>query len=112
MHVKKMSLFSLPSVTMSISYERKLLKNVIKNYKCEECLVARPVEKEPETMSVEFGIALIQVVELDEKRQTVTTHMWEYLVSSAAPSELLGVVARLVKGFEGFLKVMVGYEGL
>ena len=65
-----------------MSFERKLLKNVIKNYKCEECLVARPVDREPETMSVEFGIALIQVVELDEKRQTVTTHMWEYHVST------------------------------
>ena len=67
-----------------MSFERKLLRNVIKNYKCDECRVARPVEREPETMSVEFGIALIQVVELDEKRQTVTTHMWEYHVSPSS----------------------------
>ena len=51
------------SAVFDISYEHRLLKRAFDIYGdgCEECKLARPIEMEPETMAVQFGIALIQV---------------------------------------------------
>lgn len=71
------------SPAFQLSNEHRLLRRTFEIYGdgCEECKLARPIDMEPETMKVEFGVALIQVIELDEKRQTMNTHIWEYHVS-------------------------------
>ena len=51
------------SAVFSMSHEHRLLKQTFEIYGdgCEECKLSRPIVMEPETMHVQFGIALIQV---------------------------------------------------
>lgn len=42
--------------------------------------IARPVENAMRTVKVEFGLALIQILDFDETNQVLTTNVWKRYV--------------------------------
>jgi len=65
-----------------LSNEKKLIKKLLENYAAVG-IVGRPVSHTSETVIVEFGLALIQILDLDEKNQILNTNVWSRYVSLA-----------------------------
>lgn len=79
---------------MTLSDEKKLIKDLLKKYS-DAGKVGRPVQNTSDTISVTYGLALIQLLDLDEKNQILTTNCWSRYVSyvinqSAVLSTLFG----------------------
>lgn len=64
-----------------MSEEKRLIKKVLGDYK-EVGKVGRPVFNTSETVRVSYGLALIQILDLDEKNQVLTTNVWSRYVST------------------------------
>ncbi|CAD5118370.1 DgyrCDS7081 [Dimorphilus gyrociliatus] len=60
---------------VTLSDEKKLIKDLLKKYS-EAGKVGRPVQNTSHTISVTYGLALIQLLDLDEKNQILTTNCW------------------------------------
>lgn len=43
--------------------------------------MGRPVERHQEILAVKFGLSLIQILDLDERNQVLTTNVWVTYVS-------------------------------
>lgn len=54
------------------SHERRLLNDLSLNYNKLE----RPVAEESEALVTKFGLALQQILDVDEKNQIITTNLW------------------------------------
>ncbi|CAL8069410.1 unnamed protein product [Orchesella dallaii] len=52
--------------------ERRLLDDLLAPYQ----LLERPVPVENETLQVSFGLTLMQIIDVDEKAQVLTTNVW------------------------------------
>ena len=63
-----------------MSDEKRLIKHLLENYE-KVGLVGRPVYNTSETVRVNYGLALIQILDLDEKNQVLTTNVWSRYVS-------------------------------
>ncbi|ESO11351.1 hypothetical protein HELRODRAFT_128626, partial [Helobdella robusta] len=55
--------------------EKLLIKQLLRNYDSLG-IVGRPVRNISDVMEVKFGIGLIQLLDLDEKNQILTTNVW------------------------------------
>ena len=67
-----------------MSDEKRLIKHLLENYE-KVGLVGRPVYNTSETVRVNYGLALIQILDLDEKNQVLTTNVWSRYVSIICP---------------------------
>ena len=66
-----------------MSDEKKLIKNLLSNYE-RIGLIGRPVKNTSEQIKVKYGLNLIQILDLDEKDQVLTTNVWCRYVSIAS----------------------------
>jgi len=64
-----------------MSDEKRLIKMLLNNYE-KVGVVGRPVLNQSETIHVNYGLALIQILDLDEKNQVLTTNVWSRYVST------------------------------
>ena len=65
---------------IGMSDEKRLIKHLLTNYETVG-IVGRPVYNTSETVRVSYGLALIQILDLDEKNQVLTTNVWSRYVS-------------------------------
>ena len=65
---------------MAMSDEKRLIKHLLTNYE-RVGIVGRPVYNTSQTIEVRYGLALIQILDLDEKNQVLTTNCWSRYVS-------------------------------
>ena len=65
---------------LAMSDEKRLIKYLLENYE-RVGIVGRPVYNTSETVHVSFGLALIQILDLDEPNQVLTINAWERYVS-------------------------------
>ncbi|XP_075714038.1 neuronal acetylcholine receptor subunit alpha-7 isoform X1 [Rhinoderma darwinii] len=59
-------------VSLQGEYQRKLYKELLKNYNPLE----RPVGNDSHPLTVYFGMNLMQIMDVDEKNQVLTTNIW------------------------------------
>ena len=71
------------SESVMMSDEKRLIKHLLENYE-RVGIVGRPVFNTSETVHVSYGLALIQILDLDEKNQVLTTNVWSRYVSRIA----------------------------
>ena len=71
-----------------MSDEKRLIKYLLNNYETVG-VVGRPVLNQSHTIHVNYGLALIQILDLDEKNQVLTTNVWSRYVSCAFASSFL-----------------------
>ncbi|XP_048761271.1 neuronal acetylcholine receptor subunit alpha-10-like isoform X2 [Ostrea edulis] len=60
---------------VQMSTEKVLIKNLLSEYK-ERGIMGRPVERHHQILTVKFGLSLIQILDLDERNQVLTTNVW------------------------------------
>ncbi|XP_061175302.1 neuronal acetylcholine receptor subunit alpha-10-like isoform X1 [Saccostrea echinata] len=60
---------------VQMSTEKLLIKKLLTEYK-ERGIMGRPVERHHEILTVKFGLSLIQILDLDERNQVLTTNVW------------------------------------
>jgi len=65
-----------------MSDEKRLIKRLLNRYQSVG-VVGRPVFNQSETIQVNYGLSLIQILEMDEKNQVLTTNVWSRYVSLA-----------------------------
>uniref|UniRef100_A0A8D2ZMV3 Neuronal acetylcholine receptor subunit alpha-7 n=2 Tax=Scophthalmus maximus TaxID=52904 RepID=A0A8D2ZMV3_SCOMX len=63
---------ALIHVSLQGPHQRNLLKNLLKDYNRME----RPVANDSHPLTVHFSLSLIQVMDVDEKNQVLTTNIW------------------------------------
>nr|XP_056722011.1 CHRNA7-FAM7A fusion protein [Euleptes europaea] len=56
-------------------FQRKLYKELLKNYNPLE----RPVGNDSQPLTVSFGLSLMQIMDVDEKNQVLTTNIWLHM---------------------------------
>ena len=64
----------------AMSDEKRLITHLLQNYE-KVGVVGRPVYNTSDTVRVEYGLGLIQILDLDEKNQVLTTNVWCRYVS-------------------------------
>lgn len=64
----------------SVSKEKALIKCLLERYK-NYTTVGRPVTNTSHMITVEFGLSLIQIMDVDEKNQVLETNVWFTYVS-------------------------------
>lgn len=67
--------------SVALSAEKRLIKDLVETYK-QAGVVGRPVHNSTEVITVQFGLALIQILDLDEKNQVLTISAWNRFVST------------------------------
>ncbi|KAK0051016.1 nicotinic acetylcholine receptor subunit type B [Biomphalaria pfeifferi] len=58
-----------------MSHEKRLIRDLIGNYS-ERGKMGRPVQEQNDTITIYYGMSLIQLVDLDERNQVLTTNVW------------------------------------
>jgi len=66
-----------------MSDEKRLIKHLLRNYQ-KVGVVGRPVFNQSDTIKVNYGLSLIQILEMDEKNQVLTTNVWSRYVSCSS----------------------------
>lgn len=66
------SLLSFCRESLAGADQRRLYHNLLKDHYSLE----RPVSNDSETLTVKFGITLLQIMDVDEKKQVMTTNVW------------------------------------
>jgi len=69
------------SLYESVSKEKALIKCLLEKYK-NYTTVGRPVTNTSDMITVEFGLSLIQIMDVDEKNQVLETNVWYTYVST------------------------------
>uniref|UniRef100_A0A8C3SBN1 Neurotransmitter-gated ion-channel ligand-binding domain-containing protein n=1 Tax=Chelydra serpentina TaxID=8475 RepID=A0A8C3SBN1_CHESE len=59
-------------VSLQGEFQRKLYKELLKNYNPLE----RPVANDSQPLTVYFTLSLMQIMDVDEKNQVLTTNIW------------------------------------
>ncbi|PNJ07773.1 CHRNA7 isoform 20, partial [Pongo abelii] len=59
-------------VSLQGEFQRKLYKELVKNYNPLE----RPVANDSQPLTVYFSLSLLQIMDVDEKNQVLTTNIW------------------------------------
>uniref|UniRef100_A0A3Q4AFR4 Uncharacterized protein n=1 Tax=Mola mola TaxID=94237 RepID=A0A3Q4AFR4_MOLML len=72
-----LSVFTLPvplssAVSLQGANQRRLYKDLMSGYNPLE----RPVVNDSQTLTVHFGLILMQIMDVDEKNQVLTTNIW------------------------------------
>ncbi|TNN42648.1 Neuronal acetylcholine receptor subunit alpha-7 [Liparis tanakae] len=60
------------AVSVQGPHQRSLLKNLLKDYNRME----RPVGNDSQPLTVIFSLSMVQIMDVDEKNQVLTTNMW------------------------------------
>ena len=68
-----------------LSDEKRLIKHLLDHYE-RVGVIGRPVDNTSQTVSVSYGMSLIQILDVDEKNQVLTINIWSRYVR--APSLL------------------------
>uniref|UniRef100_A0A3Q1BHY9 Neuronal acetylcholine receptor subunit alpha-7 n=1 Tax=Amphiprion ocellaris TaxID=80972 RepID=A0A3Q1BHY9_AMPOC len=71
-HSSALLLSALIHVSLQGPHQRNLLKNLLKDYNRME----RPVANDSHPLTVVFSLSLIQIMDVDEKNQVLTSNMW------------------------------------
>ncbi|XP_059142395.1 neuronal acetylcholine receptor subunit alpha-10-like isoform X2 [Physella acuta] len=58
-----------------MSHEKRLIRDLIGNYS-ERGKMGRPVAEQNDTITISYGMSLIQILDLDERNQILTTNVW------------------------------------
>jgi len=64
-----------------MSDEKRLIRHLLRHYE-HVGVVGRPVHNQSQTVFVKYGMALVQIIGLDEKNQILTTNVWSRYVSA------------------------------
>ncbi|KAJ7998353.1 hypothetical protein DPEC_G00221820 [Dallia pectoralis] len=75
-------LSSLVHVSLQGQHQRRLYKDLMRNYNPLE----RPVFNDSHSLTVHFSFSLMQIMDVDEKNQVLTTNMWLQLGSCTISS--------------------------
>ncbi|CAH1788434.1 unnamed protein product [Owenia fusiformis] len=67
-----MSMLYLIQVVCADDYEMRLIQDLLHNYDDR----VRPSRNSSESLNVTFGVALAQIIDMDEKNQIITTNCW------------------------------------
>ena len=83
------------SAEAGVNEEKRLIKHLIDNYK-DVGTIGRPVHNTEDMIKVNFGLAIIQIINVDEKSQTIKTkawirHLWQDVLLKWDPREFGGV---------------------
>jgi len=62
-----------------LSDEKRLIKRLLANYK-RVGVIGRPVDNTSQTVSVSYGMSLIQILDVDERNQVLTINIWSRYV--------------------------------
>jgi len=62
-----------------MSDEKRLIRRLLQYYEYVG-VVGRPVHNQSQTVFVKYGLALVQIIGLDEKNQILTTNVWSRFV--------------------------------
>ena len=65
---------------IAMSDEKRLIKKLLDDYE-KVGVIGRPVYDTSQTINVSYGLSLIQILDLDEKNQVLTTNVWSRYVS-------------------------------
>lgn len=67
---------AVAACTVEVSHQgpnqRRLYNNLMKDYNP----LVRPVHNDSQTLTVQFGLSLMQIMDVDEKNQVLTTNIW------------------------------------
>ena len=63
------------------SMEKKLIRTLLQEYS-DRGKMGRPIAEQNETLMVKFGLTLIQILDLDERNQVLSTNVWASYVSA------------------------------
>jgi hypothetical protein len=63
-----------------MSDEKRLIKDLLDHYE-RVGLIGRPVYNTSEVIQVNYGLALVQILDLEERDQVLTTNVWCRYVS-------------------------------
>lgn len=69
----------LPDDGRPLSHEKRLIKDLLRDYR-RRGVYGRPVYNYSESVKIEFGVQLIQIMDLDEKKQILTLNVWDHYV--------------------------------
>lgn len=72
--------FSVSVYEVGASHEKRLIRDLLTRYKSAG-RVGRPVNDSNEGIDVEYGLSMIQILDLDERNQVLTTNVWGNYVS-------------------------------
>ncbi|KAK9393838.1 neuronal acetylcholine receptor subunit alpha-7 [Crotalus adamanteus] len=67
----------LVRVSLQGEYQRKLYRELLKNYNPLE----RPVANDSQPLTVSFSLSLRQIMDVDEKNQVLTTNVWLHMAA-------------------------------
>ncbi|KAH9490237.1 Acetylcholine receptor subunit alpha-type acr-16 [Bulinus truncatus] len=62
-------------IVYPMPHEKRLIRDLIGNY-TELGKMGRPVQDQNDTITIKFGLSLIQILDLDERNQILTTNVW------------------------------------
>jgi len=65
-----------------MSDEKRLIGRLLRHYEVVGVL-GRPVFNQSQTVFVKYGLALVQIIDLDEKNQILTTNVWSRYVCAS-----------------------------
>ncbi|XP_019632173.1 PREDICTED: neuronal acetylcholine receptor subunit alpha-7-like [Branchiostoma belcheri] len=66
----------LPRDSLQGRHQRKLLDKLLKNYN----ILERPVLNDSDALTVNLGVTLQQIIDVDEKNQILTTNIWVRMI--------------------------------
>ena len=85
-----LTVFGLKNDTFA-SVEKQLIKRLLDRY-AYFGKIGRPVMKTDESIDIQFGMSLIQILDVDEQNQVLQTSVWLTYVSILLPHSLIFVV--------------------
>jgi len=75
---------SVCGLVAMMSDEKRLIRRLLRHYELVG-VVGRPVFNQSQTVVVRYGLALVQIIDLDEKNQILTTNVWSRYVRRIIP---------------------------
>lgn len=75
------------SNSIELSSEDRVIKHLLRKY-AERGKFGRPVQKYSDIINVTFGLQLVQIMNLDERKQILTLNVWTNYVSTHKQLEI------------------------
>ncbi|XP_012942041.1 neuronal acetylcholine receptor subunit alpha-10 isoform X2 [Aplysia californica] len=66
---------TLVECVVQMSHEKRLIRDLIGNYTLRGKM-GRPVQEQNDTITIYYGMSLIQILDLDERNQVLSTNVW------------------------------------
>lgn len=80
-------------VNKTKSVEKALIRMLIERYR-RYGVIGRPVSDSKTILKVNYGLQLIQILDLDENKQILHTNCWSMYVSFVCPFAASGLIPR------------------